>query len=302
MPSDIWVLSKHFALIGEHMHTTARATALLGFLTCVVPCAFAQSTLLQMESRGSNVTVKREIVSGQEVDVATVEWSPNVITTVPLPSWGGRYVDASVWNADKLILIGGGGTRILVIDRAASAVVDTLYARKPSVSPSGRQIAFARHYPARPDEPGEVYLLYDLAKTPDENRLVQSGSEDDRRWASGLPIFPEWNRVNQSYLSTSSPPGYHRLYSPLTWHGDSALFFVDIEDETHSFAVVLNLPALTARRTEIDPRPLLDEPIGTPASAIQVSAIEPIEVTESFSRVRLILAGSAKVKFFELSW
>jgi hypothetical protein len=284
------------------MHKTARATAILGILTCVVPSALAQNTLLQVESRGSSVTVTRELASGQEVDAATVEWSPNSTITVPLPSWGGRYVDASVWNADKLVLIGGGGTRILVIDRGTSAVVDTFYARKPSISPSGRQIAFARHHSERPDEPGEVYLLYDLAKTPDENRLVQGGSEDDRRWASGLPIFPDWNRVNQSYLSMSSPPGYHRLYSPLTWYDDSTLFFVDIEDETHSFAVVVNLPALTSRRAEIDPRPLLNEPVGTPASAVQVSAIEPIEVTASFCRVRLTLAGSAKVRLLELSW
>jgi len=293
------------------MRHSISALVICGTLNAMAATASAQPTpevLFQAQAGGASVTISRQ-ASAQPRDVASIVWEPGVSVQVPLPDFLGEYSSATFWAGAKLILTGpsyNGGSRLVVVERASSTVVDSFYARSPSVSASGRMLVFTKHYPRRPiSEPSDVYLLYDLALSATQNRLIEAGPPEEDRWTAGKPIFPDWNRTNQSVESQPNSAQVHVLRSPLAWYDDRWIFFIDSVSQ-HSFVVGIDTSNATSRSAELNPTALIDAS-GLPpsfdlASLVNAEQIEPLEITATTYRVKFTLSSRAITKTIELTW
>ena len=67
---------------------------------------------------------------------------------------------------------GGDGYAIWVLSNTSGAILDTIGARDPSVSPDQHWIAYRQRYPPNAEIPAEEYMLYDLTKDAAGNQLT----------------------------------------------------------------------------------------------------------------------------------
>jgi len=72
----------------------------------------------------------------------------------------------------RLVVFATGGwpTDVHVVDPARAAQLDSFSASGPVLSPDQRWIAYVKFIPPRPDESSSEYMIYDLTKTPAQNR------------------------------------------------------------------------------------------------------------------------------------
>jgi hypothetical protein len=137
---------------------------------------------------------------------------------------------------ERLIVFGEGmwATNVYMVDWAKAVQLDSFTAYNTVLSPDQRWIAYAKFYPAQVEGSSE-YMIYDLAKTPEQNR--PAGVEPTDTENVGRVIFPPGHQ-NFPGSNTNLPEelrhvGASRLY----WAPDSrAILF---EDRTPSDAGVV---------------------------------------------------------------
>jgi hypothetical protein len=78
-------------------------------------------------------------------------------------------------------------TNVYMVDRAKAVQLDSFTAYNPVLSPDQRWIAYTKFYPAQVEGSSE-YMIYDLAKTPEQNR--PAGVEPTDTENVGRVIFP----------------------------------------------------------------------------------------------------------------
>ena len=140
--------------------------------------------------------------------------------------------------ADGRFLVHGklkyGGDVLFVVGNEEGEQELELWTYGFSVSPSGRWLAYETHYPRMsiPGARNSIVLLYDLSRTPLQNR----GGAERMDWPEhndGLPIFPPENACAHNYRVTLADPPY-LVTSDLLWSADDdrLVFFVEREDRS----------------------------------------------------------------------
>jgi len=127
---------------------------------------------------------------------------------------------------------------INVVDLATGALRDTVVCIRPAVSPHKRFVAFVRFFPAHSGQsPTFQYMLYDVSKKPEENRLA--GVAASNQWDAGIPIYPD--KATQP-LSPNVLQGEGHIHSMATdgffWLDDNAVAFVDRSGGVNRLVVV----------------------------------------------------------------
>lgn len=114
-----------------------------------------------------------------------------------------------------------GGNLLVIGDLETLEQEEAIPAYGFSVSPSARFLVYATRYP--PAVAGEarrsIYLLYDLSRPPDANRVGEPSE-----WPvpnAGRPVFPEANVEKQSWSIFEAPRNV--LQSPFLWSPDEQL-------------------------------------------------------------------------------
>lgn len=155
-----------------------------------------------------------------------------------------------VFTTDKLLVVIG---RDQFSDLFASFElrslerIDYLRGRQMSVSPNLRFVVFEKYFPPRGMQAYQSHLtlLYDLTKTPLENRIKTGSSKEDMpATLVGLPLYPAEYVSRQLYMleSTGDQERYPSLLARdagYIWSGDSGvvLFAIGSGDATRIVAV-----------------------------------------------------------------
>jgi hypothetical protein len=128
---------------------------------------------------------------------------------------------------DRLLIFGtvngGDGPFVWIVSESSGDQLDNLGARNPAVSPDQHWIAYRQYYAPQVENPADSnYLLYDLGKTPAENRLP-SGDPQAPNPPGRLmyPAAPNHVPVND-YLVEVAPEQEHNFASDsFFWSPDS---------------------------------------------------------------------------------
>jgi len=177
---------------------------------------------------------------GQRQVVIEERWTPpftDILVSVRVSAAGktstieistaGRSPDVVVpWGSERLVLISA--EMASVVDLVSELVVDQFLVARPSISPTGRFIAYSRFQPPRSLEE-DVLLVYDVSSSGRLNRLPSNarGMEEAMRDV-GLPVFPEWHTANQKYRGRNDTPGapIETLRSAVVWATDTDFVFL----------------------------------------------------------------------------
>lgn len=138
----------------------------------------------------------------------------------------GRSPDLVVpWESNRLVVMSG--EIASVVDLGAGLVVDQFMATQPSISPTGRFIAYQR-FRSSESKDEEVLLVYDVGSSNQLNRLPASARSAEFLRDVGLPVFPEWHTVHQAYRGRSVTPDapIETLRSAVVWATDSDFVFL----------------------------------------------------------------------------
>jgi hypothetical protein len=175
---------------------------------------------------------------GQRQVVVEERWTPpfaDITVSVRVSAEGktssvdissaGRSPELVVPSApERLVLVTG--ETVSIVDLASTQVADQFFVARPSISPTGRFIAYSRFQPpASQDE--DVLLLYDVAASVQQNRLPPNARGEFMRDV-GLPVFPEWHVANQKYRGRNETAGapIETLRSAAVWVNESDFIFL----------------------------------------------------------------------------
>ena len=175
---------------------------------------------------------------GQRQVVVEERWTPpfaDITVSVRVSAQGktssvdissaGRSPDLVVPSvSERLVLITGETASI--VDLASTQVADQFFVARPSISPTGRFIAYSRFQPPSSQDE-DVLLLYDVAGSVQLNRLPPDARREFMRDV-GLPVFPEWHTANQKYRGRHDTPGapIETLRSAVVWATDTDFVFL----------------------------------------------------------------------------
>ncbi len=161
-------------------------------------------------TQGSATLFFRDGGAEQAIDL------PGVVDSVPeaCPLADGRYlIFGETYN----------GTNLLIIDSNKHAVIDHFQGFDPALSPNQRWIVYRKFYPREHDlSVSEEYLIYDLSKTPTQNRPPSIEVTD---WEDvGRAIFP-LGRANTFMDAMDSPADRTHVTGSksFAWSSDSRL-------------------------------------------------------------------------------
>jgi len=127
----------------------------------------------------------------------------------------------------RLVVFGdmGGAVAVNIVDKTKASVVDLFWAYYPVISPNQRWIAYLKFYPLHGVEGSNQRMIYDLTRTPTQNRPDE---EPNDTIDVGRVIFPPGHQnfpgSNTQLPENSRHLGGNRLY----WSSDSrAIVFED---------------------------------------------------------------------------
>jgi hypothetical protein len=127
----------------------------------------------------------------------------------------------------RLVVFGdmGGAVAVYLIDKTKASVMDMFWAYYPVISPDQRWIAYLKFYPLHGVEGSNQYMIYDLTKTPTQNR---PDDEPKHTIDVGVVIFPPGHQ-NYPGSNTQLPKDQQHLGgTKLYWSSDSrAILFED---------------------------------------------------------------------------
>jgi hypothetical protein len=118
------------------------------------------------------------------------------------------------------------GETASVVDVVSAVVADQFLVGRPSISPTGRFIAYSRFQPPSSQDE-DVLLVYDVGSSVQLNRLPPNARSEFMRDV-GLPVFPEWHAANQKYRGRNDTPGApnETLRSSVVWATDTDFVFL----------------------------------------------------------------------------
>lgn len=156
-----------------------------------------------------------------------------------------QFVASSfISQANKAVLVGnhlvvtgfinGDLDDITIVDLLGEKTIEDIWCYSPTVSPDHRYIAYVRFFPTHPGPyPGftsDVYLIYDLAASPNANRVPPPWPSpiNDHIYV-GVPVYPIANaRAFSYYLDpVSNWIERHDLTSRFAWRSPIDLTFTD---------------------------------------------------------------------------
>lgn len=141
----------------------------------------------------------------------------------------------------RLVVFGNAGKglkNINIIDTAKPALLDSFYGYRPAMSPNQRWLVYGKFYPQHTELPAsDEYLLYDLTKSPSQNRPPGIELDDDMN--VGKPIFP-LGQKNDNADNIGLPENQqHWRGSSFYWAPDSrAILFGDLLQKKFSLVLV----------------------------------------------------------------
>jgi len=146
-------------------------------------------------------------------------------------------------NQSRAVVFGSvdGTTRVVtIVDVTTGSVIDSFYCYFPTLSKTGQFIAYVKSIPRFSPllNRSYVYLVYDLASSPENNRLLNSEKSDEVN--VGTPVYPRENFQRSDYSSqVSTEQQIHSLASNgLFWLDENRLALVDRSNGTNSLIVV----------------------------------------------------------------
>jgi hypothetical protein len=152
------------------------------------------------------------------------------------------------------------GTNISIVDTEKAALVDTFLVHDPVLSPNGRWIVYRKFFPRQTDLPtSDEYLLYDLSKTPAQDRPSEPFSLDRLDTDVGTAIYPlGWK--NEPGDNIGAPEEQrHGHMSPSFWAPDSkAIVFADTLHEGKPDIVLIAIDDRGATTAATYPYSLLE--------------------------------------------
>lgn len=161
--------------------------------------------------------------------------------------------DMFISGSSRLVVIGElpyGGNTFFIVDLVQRQLEETIWAYGYAISPSKRFLVYETHYPRMmtPDARRSILLVYDMAKSAAENRLLlhESSSSKERGFipeysSTGVPVFPETNATKTSYIVTLEED--HLYMSPFLWaENEKQIVFLEFY-QNKNYLVVLNLGA-----------------------------------------------------------
>lgn len=180
------------------------------------------------------------------------------VAAFPLPSELVQVDEIFFANKNTLVVFGRltwAVSGVLLYDLLAEKIRDYLWCYKPSLSPDRRFLAYQKFFPQHfTGAVSAEYLIYDLQKTPEQNRSREVQSAD--KVNAGLAIYPPGlkNRpadnlgVPASEVHWMSSDGFY-------WSEDSArIAFADLYDSVNTVIVaeILKLaPKVSIKRLPV---------------------------------------------------
>lgn len=241
----------------------ALAIGLLGALTAL-PAAASQLPPFQGMAGDFKVTVSvddrgRSAVaithaSARRVDVPA---PLNFIVQDALQASPARLVLRSLdhrWNS------------VAIVDAHTGSVVDEMMVDVAVPSPSGRFLALFPATPRWADPMGALWLVYDTAMLPLQNRMPEARTRGAAELHGGWAVYPPENIARQtydvplySYYEDARRPdaatlrAIHARASPYYWLDDSTLAFVDFVDNQYVAVVIDVSPGVESSRRVVIP-------------------------------------------------
>jgi hypothetical protein len=159
------------------------------------------------------------------------------LTVGGLPSLISEISEVCPLSDGRLVLFGNyGGTAVFVVDRNKPSLVDSFDAYYPVISPDQRWIAFIKPYPLHGVVGSDEYMLYDLAKTPAQNR---PDGDANNPADVGRVIFPPGHENFPGSNIGLSKAQRHLSGSLLYWAPDSrAILFWDAAQDGPGIVLV----------------------------------------------------------------
>jgi hypothetical protein len=145
------------------------------------------------------------------------------LTVGDLPSAMHEATEVCPLSDGRLVLFGDyGGTEVFIIDPHSRSLIDSFRGFAPVISPDQHWIVYIKPYPLHGVVGSDQEMLYDLNKTPADNRL---GGD---KWSPGRVIFPP-GHDNWPGSNMNLPHAIHHIAgSPFYWAADSrAILFWD---------------------------------------------------------------------------
>jgi hypothetical protein len=200
---------------------------------------------------------------------------------------------------DHLLLLETRHT-IALVDLRSEKVVDEFSRLGDKQSPTGRYIALQRHSPNGWDYYDSVYSVYDLERSPAENRPRVPNS-----FNAGQLVYPMANVVAQSYYVAKNARDAHDLRSEFWWLGDSLLAFADYHDSVATLVLIDVEPGVDRPRrsvTALDLNTILKPGQRANAAQLRIAKIEraddsaPLAVRLTFERQALTMVDRTIIR------
>jgi hypothetical protein len=196
-------------------------------------------------------------------------------------------LDTARVSGDKLVLTGGAGhaDSVSIADLKSRRLIDWLYCYQPEQL-SDRWVAYIEWYPRSAMNAANVVLLYDLSKSPAENRLNGAkldipAPETGAPVEVGAPVFPDVNARQESYREDLDHAA-RRVLAHTFVLIDNRLVFVATEgyDLTNSRDYLVMVDLSRGLKNEVSstieiPRNQLKKP-GSHPSFIDVQKVERV--------------------------
>ena len=164
-----------------------------------------------------------------------------------------------ILDDSRLLVVGRfqpGSNVLLLNDLKQEPAPEEIWSYGHQFSPSKRLIVYATHYSttAPPEAQRSILLLYQLARSPAQNRVGEPAALDVSN--AGIPIFPERNAAERSYDPSLEPK--HVYLSPFLWSPDEdkIVFFESFDGSYHLVTVDLSRgldsPRIARRTVEVE--------------------------------------------------
>lgn len=225
-----------------------------------------------------------------------VHMTPTPSLPVLLPPMMDEVLDAAVWNNQRLVLT----TMIrplemfAIVDIHSGTVVDSLLANfRSAVAPDARRVAFDLGRPLVLSQ-SAVVMLYDVSRPVLQNRVSGARPFLGGSVGGGLPVYPAWNRINQSEEIAPAGQPEHKLASQLVWLNNETLVFFAYSEGV-LMAVLVDATDVSqplVRTKAVDVLPLFTEagktlfPSRPLASLPYIQAVEPLFVSAGMVRLK----------------
>ena len=209
----------------------------------LVRCTLALLLLIGCtgQGQGGQAPVPRTRIDGLEVSVRQAPNTPAALDVIN-ESDGERFTvvasketelinEVHVVNSNRVALLGGRTdlghkSTTVVVDLQRPAVLDEIIRRNFSFSPTGRFVAYTDWGPRYDDGTGHLYVVYDLAASPNDNRRFPQ--------ITGIPIYALDTLKNKLPESER-----HALSDKILWlAGSDVVSFGDLYKGRVSLVVV----------------------------------------------------------------